>query len=320
MAQYCDNFNLIQEEFDRFGINDNSDSFQSWLGLRGPEGPQGPKGEGMEIKGIVASVADLPIGANQSDVYLVGTASPYVAYIWLDDAWTNLGEVAVGPAGPPGPEGPQGPQGETGATGATGPQGPQGIQGPQGEQGPAGATGPAGPQGETGPQGPKGDTGDTGPQGPTGATGATGPAGPGVASGGSAGQVLAKASATDYDTEWINPPSGGGDWTLLWTNASPTSNFPAQTVTLDLTNYKMIGMLVRMNTAADTVYDWRFFSVGEYSFVRQLLNSGSSLMQRYRANNILTSGIVFEDCIDTTQGSTGRTNNGGNIPVKIIAR
>lgn len=32
--------------------------------------------------------------------------------------------------------------------------------------------------------------------------GATGPAGPGVPTGGSAGQVLAKASATDYDTAW----------------------------------------------------------------------------------------------------------------------
>lgn len=35
--------------------------------------------------------------------------------------------------------------------------------------------------------------------------GATGPAGPGVPTGGSAGQVLRKASATDYDTEWHTP-------------------------------------------------------------------------------------------------------------------
>lgn len=34
--------------------------------------------------------------------------------------------------------------------------------------------------------------------------GATGPAGPGVPTGGSAGQVLAKASATDYDTAWTS--------------------------------------------------------------------------------------------------------------------
>ena len=41
-----------------------------------------------------------------------------------------------------------------------------------------------------------------------GATGSQGPAGPGIASGGTAGQILAKASGTDYDTEWIDAPSG----------------------------------------------------------------------------------------------------------------
>ena len=56
------------------------------------------------------------------------------------------------------------------------------------------------PRGKTGPQGPQGAAGKTGPQGP---------AGPGVAAGGTTGQVLAKKSNTNYDTEWINPTSGG---------------------------------------------------------------------------------------------------------------
>ena len=47
-----------------------------------------------------------------------------------------------------------------------------------------------------GAQGPTGPTGATGPQGPI------GPAGPGVAQGGTTGQALVKASATDYDTAW----------------------------------------------------------------------------------------------------------------------
>jgi len=58
-----------------------------------------------------------------------------------------------------------------------------------------------------------------GPQGPTGATGATGAAGAdgadgadgvGVDAGGTTGQVLAKASNTDYDTEWVDQTGGGG--------------------------------------------------------------------------------------------------------------
>ena len=127
-----------------------------------------------------------------------------------------------------GEQGIQGPQGPQGATGAQGPQGPQGEQGPQGlrgiqgPKGDPGARGLQGIQGERGPQGPQGEQGPQGLQGETGATGATGaqgergpqgpagPAGVGVPAGGTAGQVLAKLSGTDYDTGWTTPSGGGG--------------------------------------------------------------------------------------------------------------
>lgn len=49
--------------------------------------------------------------------------------------------------------------------------------------------------------GPKGDQGDAGE------------AGPGVPSGGTTGQLAAKASDSDYDVEWIDAPAGGGSVT-----------------------------------------------------------------------------------------------------------
>ena len=49
--------------------------------------------------------------------------------------------------------------------------------------------------------GEKGDTGDTGPQGIPGQTG------PGLPPGGTPGQMIYKASSTDYDTMWGNMPS-----------------------------------------------------------------------------------------------------------------
>lgn len=54
-----------------------------------------------------------------------------------------------------------------------------------------------------GADGLDGAPGATGPQGPA------GPAGPGVPAGGTTGQVLKKASGTDYDTEWANESGGG---------------------------------------------------------------------------------------------------------------
>jgi hypothetical protein len=60
-----------------------------------------------------------------------------------------------------------------------------------------------------GATGPAGDDGEDGATGATGATGPQGEPGEGVAAGGTTGQVLAKASATDYDTEWVNQSGSG---------------------------------------------------------------------------------------------------------------
>lgn len=104
-------------------------------------------------------------------------------------AWEYLGDV-------------EGPQGEQGVQGVQGEQGIQGIQGIQGETGPQGPQGPTGPAGPEGPQGPRGERG---PQGPAGTNGTPGV---GVPTGGETGQVLAKASDDDYDTEWIDQEGG----------------------------------------------------------------------------------------------------------------
>ena len=88
-----------------------------------------------------------------------------------------------------------------------------GTSGPAGAAGPTGATGPAGATGSTGATGPAGVTGSTGvagapgatgPAGSAGATGATGATGPGVPVGGATGKVLAKATAANFDTAWVD--------------------------------------------------------------------------------------------------------------------
>jgi hypothetical protein len=129
---------------------------------------------------------------------------------------------AIWSDGTPGPQGPQGPQGIQGTTGPTGPTGPAGPTGP---------VGPEGPQGEPGADstvpGPAGPAGPEGPQGDPGATGATGATGPGVAPGGTAGQVLTKIDATNYNTQWSTPlafPTNPQPWRLIERNNSNTGN------------------------------------------------------------------------------------------------
>lgn len=124
--------------------------------------------------------------------------------------------------------GPQGIQGETGEQGPIGPTGPQGIQGPQGEKGDKGDTGDQGIQGiqgiqgEQGTQGIQGEKGDKGDQGDQGIQGETAVVAQteapvdtgilwvdtdddtavGIPIGGTTGEVLKKASSTDYHSEW----------------------------------------------------------------------------------------------------------------------
>jgi len=149
-------------------------------GPAGAAGPQGPAGMGINLKGHVATVADLPTGAAQGDTYIVDADGN--AYSWsdTDNSYLNIGKI-VGPKGDTGPQGPQGVQGEVGPIG---PEGPQGIQGPAGQDGAPGADGTPGVDGKDGAQGPQGDIGPTGndgatgPAGKDGADGAVGPQGP----------------------------------------------------------------------------------------------------------------------------------------------
>ena len=60
-----------------------------------------------------------------------------------------------------------------------------------------------------GQQGADGQQGPEGPPGADGKDGNDGAPGQGVPAGGTAGQVLAKASGADYDAAWIDPPQGG---------------------------------------------------------------------------------------------------------------
>lgn len=97
--------------------------------------------------------------------------------------------------GEPGPQGPKGEDGSVSFDNLT-PEQKASLKGDKGDQG------PIGPQGI---QGPKGDDGAQGIQGPQ---GEKGDPGVGVIVGGTTGQVLAKKSNADYDTEWVDQTGG----------------------------------------------------------------------------------------------------------------
>lgn len=244
MGTMCDNF-IIYE--------DNQNEFKIWQGLVGahytpyvdaegnlswtnngglPNPPtmniRGEPGTGLEIKGIVPTVGDLPQVASSGDVYLVGSSAPYEGYLYTNGEWIDIGEVGIGEPG-------RGIYSIT-KTGTVGLVDTYTItytdsttstftvtNGEQGEPGTPGAAAGFGTPTAT-------IDANTGTPSVTvtasgadtakvfafafhnlkGAKGDTGATGQGVPTGGSTGQVLAKASGTNYDTEWVNQ-SGGAD-------------------------------------------------------------------------------------------------------------
>lgn len=82
----------------------------------------------------------------------------------------------------------------------------------------------------------------------------TGPVGPGVPSGGATGRVLAKASSTDYDTEWIDPASQAElDAHLNDTAAAHAASAISATPAGGLTGDTVAAQLAELDTEKATV-------------------------------------------------------------------
>lgn len=151
-----------------------------------------------------------------------------------------------------------------------------------------GITLPPGPEGPAGPQGPAGAAGAPGP---------TGPAGPGVAAGGTTGQVLGKASAVDYATQWIDPPAGGGgvvtgDYDYIF-NATTSAPPAAGNVRFNSATY----------TAVTTVWVHRDDRTGNDRRTPLLLHRTNDLMQLEDKDNADTN-VRFRLTADPVDSGT----------------
>ena len=100
-------------------------------GEQGIQGIQGAAGTGINFRGQVATVADLPAGAAQGDAYIVQADDSLRVWDLVTAAWVDGGSIQ-GPQGIDGAVGAAGPQGEVGPAGTIGPDGPAGTQGTRG--------------------------------------------------------------------------------------------------------------------------------------------------------------------------------------------
>lgn len=187
--------------------------------LKGAKGDTGTPGQNGVTPNVYATASvNSSVGTPSVSVTKTGTAAaPHFAF-----TFSNL----KGEPGTPGTNGTNGRDGTDGQDGADGADGQDGVT-PNITATASVGTGTGTPTVTVTKSGTlenpafafafnnlKGETGATGAQGPAGQDGADGAAGApgvGVPAGGSAGQVLAKASGSDYDTTWVTPSGGASN-------------------------------------------------------------------------------------------------------------
>lgn len=222
----------------------------------------------------------------------------------------GLHDMLKGVRGEPGPAGETGPQGETGPTGPQGERGIQGVPGPKGDTGPTGEPGPKGDKGDTGPTGATGPQGPRGPQGEQGIQGPPGPAGEGVPAGGTAGQVLTKTAS---GTAWEDAPAGGIQIGKLWENASPSSFFGAQTVSMALMPYEAVEIVWATYVSDNGGVSRRF--TGKYPIIWPTDGSGVRCLATgiYDGNAVERFITFYSDGIVFDNGAFYNTYGGSSI-------
>ena len=134
-----------------------------------------------------------------------------------------------------------------------------------------------------------------------------------IADGGTAGQVLAKKSDANYDTEWVDVPNSGGlTKTILWTNPNPKNEMAGTQLVLSdfVTNYKLITIEYLLSTTLQKVITTVYNKNTDFTETRLYYYDG------YRDVKI------FGQTLFVTNGWNLKTNDYDKtqvIPLRIVA-
>lgn len=90
--------------------------------------------------------------------------------------------------------------------------------------------------------------------------------------------------------DWFKVLTGTRE--TLWSNASPTSSFSAQTISLDLSGYQYVYILFRQSTGSSTIYSSELVVPFNYEHDAIAILAGTSTVYK-RSFTVGSSGIVF---------------------------
>lgn len=107
------------------------------------------------------------------------------------------------------------------------------------------------------------------------------------------------------DSSWkaLSGSGGGASWVSLWDNPDPSSNFSAQTVSLDLSDWTFIAIVTQFSTSHD-YESVNMVRVGGKSAL-ETANLFSTQYTAKRSAEVTSSGVTFSTGYRDTTGTTG---------------
>lgn len=120
------------------------------------------------------------------------------------------------------------------------------------------------------------------------------------------GALFLETLASGVDTVKV-----GLNMDLLWTNSTPTSSFSAQTISLDLSEYRLIFVVCKGDTGG-TNYPT---ALADFNTLTQIGTFNG--YTRFRAFTATATGVQFGGGYKQTSYSNDSSDNSATIPYKI---
>lgn len=133
-------------------------------------------------------------------------------------------------------------------------------------------------------------------------------------------ETLPEYQPKGYGVEVVNCNNGALAMELLWENASPSSDFAAQTIALDLSQIDVVKVVYKVMTTSDNEYTFEA-SVNRSSTIINFVNASFSSTTQVSSRDLTINpdGIIFKDSLNKqiTSSSATSTSNSRIIPIKI---
>ena len=127
-----------------------------------------------------------------------------------------------------------------------------------------------------------------------------------------------KVNALEGDIDNIND-NLSKTMVKLWENTSPSSNFVAQDIPLDLSNYRMIKIICNHSKATYIRSISADVMVGDSMYLTKVMPESTTLKMYCMQRTVVTSSsqVSFGDCLFATTTSASITSNDRMIPYQI---